>query len=128
MLARVYPSSREERSRRWRKASSTPSRPSGQLESNLCLINVLTRGLISEDVDCSHYMKDFYAQPVPLRNPKAKALLAHIDNNYGTLAFCRKWVEESGFEKHLVPLKALVDAGVVNAYPPLSDIPGCYVA
>jgi methionyl aminopeptidase len=84
--------------------------------------------MISEDIDCSHYMKEFYAQPVPLRNPRAKALLTHIDQHYGTLAFCRKWVEESGFEKHLVPLKALVDAGVVNAYPPLVDIPGSYVA
>ena len=83
---------------------------------------------MTEDNDCSHYMKDFYAQPVPLRNPKAKALLAHIDNNYSTLAFCRKWIEESGFEKHLSPLRALVDAGIVNAYPPLVDIPGSYVA
>ena len=73
-------------------------------------------------------MKDFYAQPVPIRNPKAKALLAHIENNYSTLAFCRRWVEDSGFEKHIIPLKQLVDAGVVNAYPPLSDIPGSYVA
>lgn len=73
-------------------------------------------------------MKDFHAQPTAIRNPKAKALLAHIENNYSTLAFCRKWIEESGFEKHYIPLKQLVDAGVVNAYPPLSDIPGSYVA
>lgn len=73
-------------------------------------------------------MKDFYAGPVPLRNPKAKALLAHIDQNYSTLAFCRKWLDQEGFEKNLIPLKALVDAGVVNPYPPLSDVQGSYVA
>lgn len=73
-------------------------------------------------------MKDFYAQPVPLRNPKAKALLSLIDQNYGTLAFCRKWIDETGFEKHLIPLKNLVDAGIINPYPALSDIPGSYVA
>ncbi len=81
-----------------------------------------------EDIDCSHYMKDFNANQVPLRNPKAKALLAHIDNNYSTLAFCRRWIEDAGFEKHLIPLKQLVDSGMINAYPPLSDIPGSYVA
>lgn len=73
-------------------------------------------------------MKDFDAGPAPIRNPKAKALLAHIENNYSTLAFCRRWIEDAGFEKHLIPLKALVDAGVVNSYPPLVDIPGSYVA
>ncbi len=105
------------------------SRLLDQLESKLIKKdNHSFRGYVTEDPDCSHYMKDFYAQPVPLRNPKAKALLAHIDNNYSTLAFCRRWVEDSGFEKHIVPLKQLVEAGIVNAYPPLSDIPGSYVA
>jgi len=84
--------------------------------------------MVTDDIDCSHYMKDFYAQPVPLRNPRAKALLAHIENNHSTLAFCRRWIEDSGFEKHLIPLKQLVDAGIVNAYPPLVDVPGSYVA
>jgi len=27
-----------------------------------------------------------------------------------------------------MPLKNLVDAGIINPYPPLSDIPGSYVA
>lgn len=84
--------------------------------------------MVMDDIDCSHYMKDFYAQPVPLRNPKAKQLLAHIDQNYSTLAFCRRWLEDAGIEKHLIPLKNLVDAGIVNPYPPLSDISGSYVA
>ena len=86
------------------------------------------KGIVMDDVDCSHYMKDFDAGKVPLRNAKAKALLSHIDNHYSTLAFCRRWLDETGFEKHLIPLKALVDSGVVNAYPPLSDISGSYVA
>ena len=73
-------------------------------------------------------MKDYYANAVPIRNPKAKALLSHIENNFGTLAFCRRWIEDAGFEKHLIPLKQLVDSGIINPYPPLSDIPGCYVA
>ncbi len=73
-------------------------------------------------------MKDFYAPTVPIRDAKARALLAHIDNNYSTLAFCRRWIEDAGFEKHIIPLKRLVEANIVNAYPPLSDVQGSYVA
>lgn len=69
-----------------------PSRPLDPLESNSLKLNQY-RGHVLEDVDCSHYMKDFYGQDVPIRDGKAKALLAHIDNNYSTLAFCRKWIE-----------------------------------
>lgn len=86
------------------------------------------KGLVLETPDCSHFMKDFNAPQVPLRNPKAKALLNFIDKHYGTLAFCRRWVDRDGFDKHLIPLKQLVDAGVVNEYPPLSDTSGCYTA
>lgn len=54
------------------------------------------KGLISEDGDCSHYMKSFEAQPVPLRHPKAKSLLRHISETYSTLAFCRRWLDRAG--------------------------------
>jgi methionyl aminopeptidase len=103
-------------------------RLSAPLESKTVNVFIVSRGHVVEDIDCSHYMKDYYGQPVPLRNPKAKALLSHIENNYGTLAFCRRWVEDAGFEKHLIPLKQLVDSGIINPYPPLVDIPGSYVA
>jgi len=81
-----------------------PLKLSAPLESIFFLL-ILFRGYVMDDLDCSHYMKDFYAQPVPIRNPKAKALLAHIENNHSTLAFCRRWIEDAGFEKHLIPLK-----------------------
>ena len=77
--------------------------------------------------DCSHYKKNFDALDVPLRNPKAKALLHEITSRFGTLAFCRKWLEEN-FPRVIDPLKQLVDAGVVDAYPLLNYISGCYVA
>ena len=51
------------------------------------------RGYVVEDGECSHYMKDFYAPHVPLRLPKSKALLSHINKTFGTLAFCRRWLE-----------------------------------
>ena len=85
------------------------------------------KGRVNNAPDCSHYMKNFDAPEVPIRNPKAKALLAEITNRFGTLAFCRRWIEDS-FPRHIASLKQLVDAGVVDPYPPLNDIEGCYVA
>lgn len=86
------------------------------------------KGQVYNDIDCSHYMMDFNAPTQPLvRNEKAKALFHCIRKNFGTLAFCRKWLEEH-FPRHIGPLKQLVDAKLVNSYPPLADIPGCYTA
>ena len=50
------------------------------------------KGVVLDAPDCSHYMKEFDAPARALRNPKAKALLKFIDEKYGTLAFCRRWV------------------------------------
>jgi len=98
------------------------------------------RGHVVEDLDCSHYMKSFHAPHVPLRMPRAKKLLAHVNKTFGTLAFCRRWLERddggsaavngaSGKqEKYLGALKNLCDAGIVDAIPPLVDVKGSYVA
>lgn len=48
---------------------------------------------LGQDMECSHYMKDFHAPRVPLRLPKARQLLSHINKTFGTLAFCRRWLE-----------------------------------
>jgi methionyl aminopeptidase len=59
---------------------------------------------------------------------KAKSLLAHINKQFDTLAFCRKWLDQQGQEKYLMALKNLCDVGIVEPYPPLCDIKGSYVA
>lgn len=48
------------------------------------------KGYVHEDLECSHYMKNFDVGHVPLRLPRAKQLLATIGKNFGTLAFCRR--------------------------------------
>ena len=48
------------------------------------------KGLVHEDLETSHYMKNYDAGHVPLRLPRAKQLLATIDKHFGTLAFCRR--------------------------------------
>jgi len=86
------------------------------------------KGLVHDDMECSHYMKNFDVGHVPLRMPKAKSLLNLITKNFGTLAFCRRWIDRLGETKYLMGLKNLVDQGIVDAYPPLCDIKGCYTA
>lgn len=41
-------------------------------------------------------MRDFDKVRAPLRHRGAKKLLRFIDDNYSTLAFCRKWLDEAG--------------------------------
>lgn len=87
------------------------------------------KGHVIEDLECSHYMKNYNNNRyTPLRLQSAKNLLSHINKNYDTLAFCRKWLDRAGETKHLLALKNLCDVGIVNAYPPLCDIKGSYVS
>ncbi|KAJ1459240.1 peptidase M24, structural domain-containing protein [Pelagophyceae sp. CCMP2097] len=99
------------------------------------------RGHVVEDMECSHYMKNFEAPHVPLRMPRSKQLLSHINKTFGTLAFCKRWLErEDGGstaingakgakqEKYLGALKNLCDVGIIQPYPPLCDVKGSYVA
>ncbi|CAK1604086.1 unnamed protein product [Parnassius mnemosyne] len=86
------------------------------------------RGQVHDDMDCSHYMKNFDQQFVPLRLQSSKVLLNLINKNFGTLAFCKRWLERAGATRYAMALKDLCDKGVVDAYPPLCDIKGCYTA
>lgn len=86
------------------------------------------KGYVHDDMETSHYMKNFDAGHVPLRMAKSKSLLNTITKNFGTLAFCRRWLDRLGETKYLMALKNLCDTGVVDAYPPLCDIKGCYTA
>lgn len=86
------------------------------------------RGMVHDDMDCSHYMKNFEAPYVPLRLQSSKQLLGLINKNFGTLAFCKRWLDRAGATKYQMALKDLCDKGVVEAYPPLCDVKGCYTA
>mmetsp|Transcript_33270 Transcript_33270/g.60987 ORF Transcript_33270/g.60987 Transcript_33270/m.60987 type:complete len:549 (+) Transcript_33270:92-1738(+) len=85
------------------------------------------KGYVVEDLDCSHYMKIFNAPHIPLRVKSSKALLHAIEQNFGTLAFCRRWLDDAGQTRHLMALKNLVDNDLVQPYPPLCDQKGSYV-
>lgn len=62
------------------------------------------------------------------RLQSSKSLLKLINQNFGTLAFCKRWLDRAGATKYQMALKDLCDKEIVNAYPPLCDVKGCYTA
>ncbi|KAJ1660625.1 Methionine aminopeptidase 2, partial [Coemansia sp. RSA 25] len=82
-------------------------------------------GYVQEEGVCSHYAKTADGQP---RLPSAKKLLHSITKNFGTLPFCRRYLDRAGESHYYLGLRHLVDAGIVTAYPPLCDVKGSYTA
>ncbi|EDQ89410.1 uncharacterized protein MONBRDRAFT_37121 [Monosiga brevicollis MX1] len=86
------------------------------------------RGRVVEDLECSHYMRNPECPHQPLRTKGARDLLHLINQNFDTLAFCRRWIDRLDQSRYLFSLKQLCDVGLVDAYPPLVDIKGSYTA
>ena len=86
------------------------------------------KAVVVEDGECSHYMiNDDMENAVP-RTDKAAALFKHIKQHFGTLAFCRKWLDRQGQDRHIIALNQLCDTGIVGRHPPLVDVKGCFTA
>ncbi|KAJ9601639.1 hypothetical protein L9F63_000172 [Diploptera punctata] len=86
------------------------------------------RGQVHDDMEVSHYMKNYDVGYVPLRLQSSKSLLNTINKHFGTLAFCRRWLDRAGCTKYQMALKDLCDKGIVDPYPPLCDVKGSYTA
>ncbi|KAF2801180.1 methionine aminopeptidase 2-like protein [Melanomma pulvis-pyrius CBS 109.77] len=86
------------------------------------------KGYVRDDMETSHYAKRDDAPKVALRVSSAKTLLNSITKNFGTLPWCRRYLDRLGHDKYLLGLNNLVSAGIVEAYPPLCDVKGSYTA
>ncbi|QSL66346.1 hypothetical protein MERGE_000724 [Pneumocystis wakefieldiae] len=86
------------------------------------------KGYVKAYGDCSHYARKANVGHVPLRLARAKSLLFTIERVFGTLPFCRRYLDRIGETKYLLALNNLVSSGIVEAYPPLVDIKGCQTA
>merc|ERR1712048_799629 len=88
------------------------------------------KGVVHDDGECSHYMieKDLIDNYPRVGTQKGRQLAALLKKQFGTLAWCRRWVDRLGETRYLGALRQLVDSGWVCDYPPLSDIKGCYTA
>lgn len=86
-------------------------------------------GYVRDDLETSHYAKRTDAPAgVQSRIASANKLLKVINKNFGTLPFCRRYLDRLGQEKYLLGLNNLVSSGIVEAYPPLLDKKGSYTA
>ncbi|KAL9651887.1 hypothetical protein ABK040_000233 [Willaertia magna] len=88
------------------------------------------RGQITEEGVVSHYGKnfDYKGDGSELRNPEAKQLLRVINEQFGTLPFCKRYLDRVGQKKYLTALRDLVSNGIVNEYPPFVDLRGSYTS
>ena len=77
----------------------------------------------------SHFMKnpDVFNN-VKIKASQPKSLFKYIDEHFSTMAFCPRWLEESGYTGIDKSLKYLCDHNLVEPYPPLADIEGCYTS
>ena len=98
----------------------------------------------TKQMETSHYAKRADAPNVALRVSSARSLLNTITKNFGTLPFCRRYLDRLGHDKYLLgvrlsmstyyqyanvkQLNNLVSSGIVEAYPPLCDVKGSYTA
>ena len=62
-------------------------------------------GYVHEEGEVSHYAKRGDAQKVDLRISSAKSLLNVINKNFGTLPFCRRYLDRLGQEKYLLGVR-----------------------
>ncbi|KIN93847.1 hypothetical protein M404DRAFT_170028 [Pisolithus tinctorius Marx 270] len=86
------------------------------------------RGRVVDNGDCSHFAKIIDAPRVPIRLTSAKSLLRTISTNFGTLPFCRRYLDRIGESKYLLALNHLVQQGIIQDYPPLCDAIGSMTA
>ncbi|MCJ1349560.1 Methionine aminopeptidase 2, partial [Peltigera leucophlebia] len=86
------------------------------------------RGYVRDDMEISHYAKKADVPNIASRIASARTLLSSITKNFGTLPFCRRYLDRLGHEKYLLGLNNLVSSGIVEAYPPLCDVKGSYTA
>lgn len=84
-------------------------------------------GYVISEGECSHYSLNPDMDSVSLPE-SARKLKQVIKDNFGTLPWCRRYLDRIGQEKYLLPLTQLVRAGVVNDYPPLVEPKGSYTA
>ncbi|ORY69004.1 peptidase M24, structural domain-containing protein [Pseudomassariella vexata] len=85
-------------------------------------------GYVHEQGEVSHYAINKEAPKVDLRLSSAKSLLSVIKKNFGTIPFCRRYIDRLGQEKYLLGLNNLVQNNIVEDYPPLVDKKGSYTA
>ncbi|KAE8351439.1 MetAP 2-2 [Aspergillus coremiiformis] len=87
------------------------------------------RGYLVDGAGIYGYGKDPNApKRVALPLASARSLYKTINENFGSIVFCRRYLERLGVERYLAGMNSLVNNGIVETYPPLMDVKGSYSA
>ncbi|KAF2719163.1 methionine aminopeptidase 2 [Polychaeton citri CBS 116435] len=86
------------------------------------------KAFIHDDVGVYGYGRNANVSGAHLRLSSAKTLLKTIDANFGTLVFCRRYLERLGVRSYHLGMKNLVENGIVDSYGPLVDVKGSCTA
>jgi methionyl aminopeptidase len=87
------------------------------------------KAYLHDDVGVYGYGRSEHVSASGLHQASAKSLLKTIDENFGTLVFARRQLERlPGVEKYHLGMRTLVNSGLVQAYAPLVDVPGSFIA
>ena len=87
------------------------------------------KGYLRDDVGVYGYGRNENVSAAGLHHASAKSLLRTIDENFGTLVFARRYLERlPGVKNYHLGMRSLVAAGIVEAYAPLVDVAGSYIA
>lgn len=85
-------------------------------------------GRCADQGEVSHYALRSDPPNAELRLSSAKSLLSVIKKNFGTIPFCRRYLDRIGQDKYLLGLNNLVRSGIVEDYPPVVEKKGSYSA
>ncbi|RAL16616.1 putative methionine aminopeptidase, type II [Aspergillus homomorphus CBS 101889] len=86
------------------------------------------KGYLYDDVGLYGYGRNKDVSGAHLRLASAKSLLKTIDSNFGSIVFCRRYLERLGVSHYHLGMKNLIDNGIVESYAPLVDVKGSYTA
>jgi methionyl aminopeptidase len=90
------------------------------------------KGYVRESGECSHFALNQNSEQARqrLRLPEAKRLADRIEKKFSTLPWCKRYLERQplGESRYQIYLRNLINAGIVEEYPPLCDIKGSFVA
>ncbi|QKX63313.1 uncharacterized protein TRUGW13939_10483 [Talaromyces rugulosus] len=86
------------------------------------------KGYLDDGAGVYGYGKNPDAPSMHLPLASARSLLKTINQNFGTIVFCRRYLDRLGLDKYLLGMNSLVSNGIVDMYHPLNDIKGSYTA
>ena len=86
------------------------------------------KGHVDRDLHVSHYMLNDYFEPKEIKGNKNREFYNFIYSNFNTLAWCKRWIEDLGFNNYFLPLRQLINQSVVEECPALYDVEGSFTS